>query len=114
MRHALVGLAIVSGCDGLAASQPSGPLTTTAEQTQWVRTGRYDEAVRLCHDFARTYRGVACDEIGRTAEDRPIVALRIERAPKLPVIYIQAGIHAGEIEGKDAGFQIVRDLLDGK
>ncbi len=27
---------------------------------------------------------------------------------------IQAGIHAGEIEGKDAGFAFVRDMLDGK
>ena len=33
------------------------------------------EAVALCRDFARAYDGVACDEIGRTVEDRPIVAL---------------------------------------
>src|SRR5678816_1143012 len=29
-------------------------------------------------------------------------------------MYIPAGIHAGEIEGKDAGFWFLRDLLDGK
>ncbi|MBA3542556.1 MAG: peptidase M14 [Deltaproteobacteria bacterium] len=90
-------------------------LVTTAERSGYLRTGRYDEAVRLCRDFARVYAGVVCDELGRTVEDRPIVAVRVFRAAAdAPVIYIQAGIHAGEIEGKDAGFWFVRDLLDGK
>ncbi|MEJ7597885.1 MAG: M14 family zinc carboxypeptidase [Kofleriaceae bacterium] len=88
-------------------------LLTTAEQSQWKRTGRYDEAVRLCRDFARVYPGVGCEEIGRTGQDRPIVVLRIARKAALPVIYIQAGIHAGEIEGKDAGFWFLRHLLAG-
>lgn len=113
MRHALVGLAFVSACTS-SASRPRPSLVTVAEQTQYTRTGRYEEVIRLCRDFARVYAGVTCDEIGRTAQDRPIVALRIEQKPKLPVIYIQAGIHAGEIEGKDAGFAFLRDLLDGK
>jgi hypothetical protein len=86
---------------------------TTAEQSHWMRTGHYDEAVQLCHDFARAYDGVFCDELGRTFEDRPIVAIRIARTPGAPYIYIQAGVHAGEIEGKDAGFLLLRDLLDG-
>ncbi len=116
MRHALVGLVVVltvvSACGGPRSQRPS--LVSTAEQSRYLRTGRYDEAVRLCHDFARTYDHVRCDEIGRTIEDRPLLALRIARRPNLPVIYIQAGIHAGEIEGKDAGFRFLRDLLDGK
>lgn len=106
-------LVALAAC-GHPRPRPSGPLVTTAERSQWLRTGRYDEAVRLCHDFAATYAGVACTEIGRTLQDRPIVALEITRAPGKPTIYIQAGIHAGEIEGKDAGFWLLRDLLDGK
>ncbi len=93
---------------------PRPLLTTTGERSGYVRTGRYDEAVQLCHDFARAYEGVTCNEIGRTVEDRPLVALHVVRHPKLPVVYVQAGIHAGEIEGKDAGFAFLRDLLDGK
>jgi hypothetical protein len=117
MRQALVGLALIAcSAPSRAPSPPSSPssLVTTGERSGYVRTGRYDEAVRLCGAFARAYRGVRCDEIGRTVEDRPIVALRVERRPGLPVIYVQAGIHPGEIEGKDAGFQFLRDLLDGK
>ncbi len=108
MRSCLLALV---GCAAAAAPRPS--LVTTAETSHYLRTGTYDEALRLCHDFARAYRGVTCDEIGRTVEDRPLVALRIARS-RGPVIYIQAGIHAGEIEGKDAGFAFLRDLLDGK
>ena len=111
MRHALVGLLLGSACGSPTTSRPS--LVTFAEHSHYQRTGRYDEALQLCRDFARSYDHVACDEIGRTGEDRPIVALRIQRKPRLPVIYIQAGIHAGEIEGKDAGFALLRDLLDG-
>jgi hypothetical protein len=112
MRHAALAITAVAAC--APASRPRPVLTTTAESSQYTRTGRYDETIRLCHDFARAYTGVRCDEIGRTGEDRPIVALRIARHPGLPAIYVQAGIHAGEIEGKDAGFWFLRDLLDGK
>ena len=36
------------------------------------------------------------------------------KTARLPVIFIQGGIHAGEIDGKDAGFLAIRELLDGK
>lgn len=95
--------------------QPVGSLVNTGEASGWTRTGRYDEAVRLCHDFARTYRGVTCETLGASGEGRDLVALRIARAGAgAPEIYVQAGIHAGEIEGKDAGFWFLRDALDGK
>ena len=91
-------------------------LVTTAETSRFARTGRYDEAVRLCHDFALAYREASCTEAGRTVEDRPVLALRIARrdGKRRPTILVIAGIHAGEIEGKDAGFWFLRDLLDGK
>ena len=106
MKYALLMLA---ACH--AARVPVTP--TVAETSKWTRTGRYDEAVAQCHAFAQAYARVACDEIGVTGEGRPIVAVRIGSGNK-PAIYIQGGIHAGEIEGKDAGFWFLRDLLDGK
>ena len=59
-------------------------LTTEAERSGYVRTGRYDETLRLCEAFARV-DGVFCDRVGTTGEDRPIVAVRIARQPNLPV-----------------------------
>src|SRR4051794_32779832 len=119
LRHGVWLIALAACRPGPStSSSPRAPvsLVTTAERSNWVKTGHYDEAVALCHDFAHAYQGVTCDEIGRTSEDRPIVALHISRHPDrgAPVIYVQAGIHAGEIEGKDAGFWFFRDLLDGK
>ena len=109
--RSLALLALVA-CTSAPRPHPAR-IVTTAERSQYARTGRYAEAIALCHDLAAGYAGVSCIEIGRTVEDRPIVAVAIERAPNLPVIYIQGGIHAGEIEGKDAGFAVLRDLLDG-
>jgi hypothetical protein len=113
MSRTLVAFVFV----GLAACAARGPrpvLVTTAETTKYGQTGRYDEALRLCRDFARSYDGVRCRELGQTGEGRPIVALHVSRGSGRPAIYVQAGIHAGEIEGKDAGFWFLRDLLDGK
>src|SRR5262245_61310013 len=125
MSRTLVAFVFV----GLAACAAQGPrpvLVTTAETTKYAQTGRYDEALRLCRDFARSYESVRCEQLGRTGEGRPIVAIHVSRVSRVspvspvspgagrPTIYIQAGIHAGEIEGKDAGFWFLRDLLDGK
>jgi len=114
MRAALVGLLIVSACPSPPPAAPHvdpATLISTGERSGYTRTGRYGEAVELCDRFAQAFRDVRCERIGTTAEGRPIVALEIDRHPNLPVIYIQAGIHAGEIEGKDAGFAFLRDLL---
>jgi Zinc carboxypeptidase len=109
MSRTLVAFVVTAAC----ARGPRPALITTAETTQYARTGRYDEAIQLCHDFARAYDRVRCDAIGKTGEGRPLLALHIGHGDH-PAIYIQAGIHAGEIEGKDAGFWFLRDLLDGK
>jgi len=113
-RRFLVAPLVLAACGARATPRPKLSLETTGERSQWTKTGRYDEAVTLCHDFARAYAGVECIELGKTLEDRPIVAVHITRAPGKPTIYVQAGVHAGEIEGKDAGFWFLRDLLDGK
>jgi hypothetical protein len=108
----VIGAILAAACH----PRPAPALVTTAETSGFVRTGRYDEVVRLCHDFARAHADVRCDEIGRTVEDRPIVAVLIGRPHrrKVPTIMIQAGIHAGEIDGKDAGFWFLRDVLAGR
>ena len=109
----------------LALLSAAPPLSTLAEQSGWRQTGRYEEVLRLCRAFPRAYPGkVRCERFGTTPEGRPMVALvasqdgalepRAVRARKRPVVLFQGGIHAGEIDGKDAGFWLLRDLLDGK
>jgi hypothetical protein len=112
MRLSALCLFALLGCQ--AHARPKLALVTVAEQSGYVKTGRYDETVQLCRDFSRVHEGVRCEVVGTTLEDRPIVALHVSRGGKKPTIYLQGGIHAGEIDGKDAGFWFLRDLLDGK
>jgi hypothetical protein len=104
---------------------PAGTLSTLAEQTHWKRTGRYDEVIKLCHEFAAAYpTQVACSQFGESAEGRPLLALIVSadgvldpeaaKAKNRPVVFFQGGIHAGEIDGKDAGFLLLRELLRGE
>ncbi|NYI18685.1 hypothetical protein FHR53_002262 [Xanthomonas arboricola] len=120
-RLALSLLLLTSTPAALAAA----PLTTQAERSGFVQTGRYDEVIALCGAFAQRYpQAVRCIQFGTTPEGRPMKALVVSTsgaldAPsaaqrKLPVVLIQGGIHAGEIDGKDAGFLALRELLDGK
>jgi Zinc carboxypeptidase len=97
----------------LAPARALPSLTTVAEQSGWVHTGRYDEVVRLCRDFPRAHPWVRCETFGTTVEHRPMLAFSVGQRGR-PTIVVQGGIHAGEIDGKDAGFLILRELLDGK
>lgn len=101
------------------------PLTTTAERSHWLRTGRYAEVESLCRDFAKAFPGkVRCETFGTTPEGRPMLALIASADGTLtaaanakkgrPVVLFQGGIHSGEIDGKDAGFWLLRDMLSGK
>lgn len=103
----------------------SAPLTTVAEQSGFQETGRYEEVIELCAKFAKAYPdAVHCTDFGRTPEGRPMLALIASRSGtldvaeahqrKLPVLLIQGGIHAGEIDGKDAGFLVLREALGGR
>ena len=89
-------------------------LTTIAEESGFQRTGRSDEVTRLCAAFAAAWpRAVRRIEFGRSAEGRPMLALVACRTDprRVPLLMLQAGIHPGESDGKDAGFIALRELL---
>ena len=104
-------------------NQLSHALQTIAEQSAFSKTGRTDEVERLCQAFAQRWPdAVRSFEYGRSAEGRPMCAMLVSRSGiaarrrtlrrrKLPVLMIQAGIHPGESDGKDAGFIALRELL---
>jgi len=120
-------LPILLASIALAAASPvlaEIPLTTHAERTGFLQTGRYDETIALCDTFAKAYPdAVRCETFGTTPEGRPMKLLLVSRSgaldpqaareKNLPVVQFQGGIHSGEIDGKDAGFLALRELLDG-
>jgi murein tripeptide amidase MpaA len=100
-------------------------LATVSERSGFTATGRYDEVVNLCGAFQQAYpKQVKCFQFGTTPEGRPMLALAVNargivtpeaaRKADLPVTLIQGGIHAGEIDGKDAGFLALREILERK
>jgi hypothetical protein len=112
----------------LAVATPApaqdAPLTTVSERSGFIETGRYDEVLALCDAFASRYAdAVRCETFGTTPEGRPmkvLVATRsgaftpeAAREQGIPATLMQGGIHAGEIDGKDAGFLALRELLEG-
>lgn len=97
-------------------------LRTIAEQSGYLRTGRYAEVAALCAAYARAWpKQVRCFSFGTSPEGRPLWALvasadgtltaAANHARARPVVVWQGGIHAGEIDGKDAGFAALNTLL---
>ena len=129
---AIVAAATLAGTAHAAAPAPAPApaadirnLATVAERSGDRRTGRYEEVQRLCPAYEQTWPGqVRCVEFGRSPEGRPMLALiasadgvldaNAAHGARRPVVLMQGGIHAGEIDGKDAGLRALRDMLQGK
>ena len=118
----IVALAVGTACADTASRSS---LSTVAEQSRNTRTGRYEEVERLCPAYQQAWPAqVRCIEFGRTPEGRPMLALiasadgvldaAAARRAQRPVVLIQGGIHAGEIDGKDAGLLALREMLFGQ
>jgi hypothetical protein len=101
---------------------PDHEWATPAERDDLATTPRYDETVRWLARLAAASPQVEMLEIGRSAEGRTIwmvlasAAPAGERTPEAlrasgkPIVLVQAGIHSGEIDGKDAGMMLLRDM----
>ena len=91
----------------------------------WVTAFETDPA----HDYSPSYADtrawfdrldaasdlIRVEEFGTSPEGRPIYAVIASRDgatldPAKPVLLAQAGIHPGEIDGKDAGMMLLRDI----
>lgn len=121
MRNMVLLLGLAASCGAVA----DDALVTVAERSGFQQTGRYSEVIALCADFAKAYpEAVRCFDFGTTPQGRPMKAMAISTSGTLdaaqahkrglPVVLIQGGIHSGEIDGKDAGFLALREILDGK
>jgi hypothetical protein len=93
---------------------------TTAEATDYRKTSTYDEAIAYSKRLVAASPWIRYRSIGKSGEGRDIPLLiassnkaftpQAARKSGKAVIFIQAGIHAGEIDGKDAGLALLRDI----
>jgi murein tripeptide amidase MpaA len=96
------------------------PWATPFEQSGQTRTPDYEATVAWLRRLVDAAPELEMISIGESAEGRDIwlvIASRdgaktpdALRARGLPILFVQAGIHAGEIDGKDACMMLLRDL----
>ncbi|MFL6619715.1 MAG: M14 family metallopeptidase [Povalibacter sp.] len=125
MIRLVTSIACLILCSGTLAAAARNDLSTIAERSNYQRTGRYEEVEQLCQAFQKQWpQQVRCFEFGRSPEGRTMWALaasadgtldaQTARSRQRPVALMQGGIHAGEIDGKDAGFLALREMLEGR
>ena len=133
-RHPLLAGAVLAlgGCAALksvgsaigsAITAPPAPaVRTRAELTNYLETSSYADVVSFLDTLQASGAPIALGSIGRTTEGReipyaiasrplvhdPAEARRLGR----PIVYVQANIHAGEVEGKEALLALLRDLVE--
>jgi len=94
---------------------------TRAERTGFTETSTYADVIAFIDSLQKLGVPMSRQELGRTNEGRvqPLLVLsrpqvttpEQARALNRPIVYVQANIHAGEVEGKEALLALVRDLL---
>ncbi|GAA0257117.1 M14 family metallopeptidase [Rhodanobacter caeni] len=95
--------------------------TTPAEAAQFRTTPSYADTLAYLQRLQKAAPGVIhLETFGTTPEGRPMTVViasgdgtfdpAAARTAHKPVVLVQAGIHPGEIEGKDAGLMLLRDI----
>ncbi|WP_354581877.1 M14 family metallopeptidase [Hymenobacter sp. UYP22] len=105
-----------SGQSERLLAKPSDPWITPAEAANFQTTPRYAEVRTWLEKLDAASPLLTLQSFGRTGEGRDLLYVRASKGgPAKPVVLVQAGIHAGEIDGKDAGLMLLRDIaLRGK
>jgi len=103
----------------IASGQQERPLTK-AEATEFKATTLYADVMDFIQKLQQMSLHLRMETLGISAEGRKIPLLIIGNpVPSSPqdlvyddrlVVYIQANIHAGEVEGKEAALMLARDL----
>jgi len=96
-------------------------LLTVAEKSGFRSTSNYSDVMTFIEQLKKSSKNIRVESIARSVEGREVPLLIIgDPLPKSPsqllndsriVIYIQANIHAGEVEGKEALLMFARDIL---
>ncbi|URL59322.1 peptidase M14 [Luteibacter flocculans] len=95
--------------------------TTPAEAYRFHKTPSYAETQAFLRRLAMASpETIRLETFGTTPEGRPMIVViaaadgdltpERARAAGKPIVLVQAGIHPGEIEGKDAGLMLLRDF----
>jgi len=115
---------IVSGAAQSTTPAVLSQLKTRAERTDYRETSRYDDVVSFLNTVAENSGLVHMTTMGYTSEGRALPLAIVGRVSDFRPetvkasgklrIYIQANVHAGEVEGKESALALVRDIALGR
>ena len=121
---ALVICTLVSSLAPVAAVQEEGPsqgLLTVAEASGFTATSRHADVMEFVRKLQRLSPLVRIETLAVSAEGRELPMMVIGNPPPASpqdlanddraVVYFQANIHAGEVEGKEATQMLARDIV---
>jgi hypothetical protein len=101
----------------------SADMRTRAEITNYEETSTYADIERVMNGLRETSPLVHTESFGKTEQGRELPLMVISdpkvatpaAARKLgrPLVFVQANIHAGEVEGKEAVLMLARRLVSG-
>jgi murein tripeptide amidase MpaA len=91
---------------------PDGdPWVTPAERAHFVDTPDYAATRAWLDRLVAASPLLHIERFGTTAQGRELYYVRASKGGAgKPVLLVQAGIHSGEIDGKDAGLMLLRDI----
>ena len=97
---------------------------TPAERTNLSASPSFGETIAFIHKIAARSPYVRLQSLGHSSQKHPIFMMIASSEGKRdasaiisngkPTILLQAGIHSGEIDGKDAGLMLIRDIVQGR
>ncbi len=105
-------------------AKANNPWITPVEKSNFVSTPSYTETVNWLKKLAAASPMISMMSVGKSVEgrdiqmviasaDKIVTATALKNSTK-PLLLVQAGIHSGEIDGKDAGMMLLRDIAFGK
>ena len=104
-----------SGASERLIVKKSDPWITPAEASDFVDTPDYAATRAWLEKLVAASPLLRIGSFGTSPEGRDLYFVRASKGPGKPVVLAQGGIHAGEIDGKDAGMMLLRDIaLRGK
>ncbi|QSQ16960.1 M14 family zinc carboxypeptidase [Myxococcus landrumensis] len=95
-------------------------LLTRAEASNYAETSRHSDVLAFIDELCRRTKLARRVDFGTSGEGQPLVSLVVSdrncftpeqaRKQKKVVVMVEANIHAGEVEGKEALLALARDL----
>jgi hypothetical protein len=117
--HLFLSICLLSS--GLSYAAAENKPLTVAESSNFTATSRYADVIEFIKELQRQSSFIRVETLCVSPEGRssPLLVLGQPTPPsprslkfdKRGVIYIQANIHAGEVEGKEASLMLARDII---